>query len=208
MRNIPTASVAACALIAGLAVASTRAKAADATSPQCPPVQHWDPVMQMCMPSSKPSNRNSIDGTPSRHRETLTPATGSAEMPPVGSSPPPNQTLPGSGMTMPMPGDVQSTSAIMFQLNQFVAYSNTSGPRGQSRLTGPGMWMLMYDKDLSPTNHLRIDVMGSPEQLTVGDKGTPQLLHRNTSMLCMPMTPSWLSNSGMSSRSAQTISRS
>ena len=94
----------------------------------------------------------------------------------MGSSPPPNQTLPDSGMTMPMPGDVQSTSALMFQLNQFVAYSNTSGPRGQSRLTGPGMWMLMYDKDLSPTNHLRVDLMGSPEQLTVGDKGTPQLL--------------------------------
>jgi hypothetical protein len=36
--------------------------------------------------------------------------------------------------------------------------------------------MLMYDTALSSDNHLRIDVMGSAEQLTVGLKGTPQLL--------------------------------
>lgn len=64
----------------------------------------------------------------------------------------------------------------MFQLNQFMVYSKTSGPRGQSRLTGPGLWMLMYGTELSPKNRFRIDVMGSPEQLTVGEKGTPQLL--------------------------------
>ena len=33
----------------------------------------------------------------------------------------------------------------------------------------------MYDRALSPTNRLGIVVMGSAEQLTVGDKGTPQL---------------------------------
>jgi hypothetical protein len=79
-------------------------------------------------------------------------------------------------MNMPMPGDGKLSTGVMFHLNQFLLYSNTSGPRGQSRLTGPGMWMLMSDNDLSPENHLRINVMGSPEQLTVGDNGTPQLL--------------------------------
>ena len=64
----------------------------------------------------------------------------------------------------------------MLRLNQFMVYSHTSGPRGQSRVTGPGMWMLMYDTDLSSRNHLGIDMMGTPEHLTVGDKGTPQLL--------------------------------
>lgn len=38
------------------------------------------------------------------------------------------------------------------------------------------MWMLMYGKDLSSRNNFNVDVMGSPEQLTVGAKGTPQLL--------------------------------
>jgi hypothetical protein len=38
------------------------------------------------------------------------------------------------------------------------------------------MWMLMYDKDLSSRNHLGVDMMGTPEHLTVGDRGTPQLL--------------------------------
>jgi hypothetical protein len=79
-------------------------------------------------------------------------------------------------MGMCMPGQARSKTSLMFQLNQFMVYSNTSGPRGQSRLTGPGLFMLMYDTELSPKNHFRIDVMGSPEQLTVGDKGTPQLL--------------------------------
>ncbi|MEO5809614.1 MAG: hypothetical protein ABIR51_06105 [Sphingomicrobium sp.] len=36
--------------------------------------------------------------------------------------------------------------------------------------------MLMYERDLSPTNTFRIDLMGSAEQLTVGRIGTPQLL--------------------------------
>ena len=77
---------------------------------------------------------------------------------------------------MCMPVEAQAKPSLMFQLNQFMAYSDTSGPRGRSRLTGPGMWMLMFGKELSPANQLRIDVMGSAEPLTVGDKGTPQLL--------------------------------
>jgi hypothetical protein len=79
-------------------------------------------------------------------------------------------------MGMCMPGQAKPKTSLMFQLNQFMVYSNTSGPRGQSRLTGPGLFMLMYDAELSPKNHFRIDLMGSPEQLTVGDRGTPQLL--------------------------------
>ena len=78
-------------------------------------------------------------------------------------------------MNMPMPGDTRLNNGVMFRLNQFMLYSDTSGPRGQSRLTGPGMWMLMYDKDLTTANHFRVDMMGTPEQWTVGDKGTPQL---------------------------------
>ncbi len=96
---------------------------ADGASPKCPPPQHWDPGMGMCMA-----------------------------------------------------GEANLKSTLMFHLNQFFLYSSTFGPRGNSRLTGPGMWMLMYDTDLTPNNHLSVDVMGSPEQLTVGDKGTPQLL--------------------------------
>lgn len=75
-----------------------------------------------------------------------------------------------------MSGGAKSNNPVMVRLNQFMLYSHTTGPRGQSRLTGPGMWMLMYDRDLSSRNHLSVDVMGTPEHLTVGDKGTPQLL--------------------------------
>lgn len=79
-------------------------------------------------------------------------------------------------MGMCMPGEASPASAIDFHLNQFALYSRTFGPRGQSRLTGPGMWMLTYDRDLTPHSHFSLDVMGSPEQLTVGAEGTPQLL--------------------------------
>jgi len=78
-------------------------------------------------------------------------------------------------MNMCMAAAAKPDSAIMLHLNQFMLYSNTTGSRGQSRLTGPGMWMLTYDNDLTPRNHLHIDVMGSAEHLTVGGKGTPQL---------------------------------
>ena len=76
---------------------------------------------------------------------------------------------------MCMPGEEHPSTTVMFQLNQFMVYSNTSGPRGQSRATGPGHWTLMLDKDVSTQHHLSINVMGSLEQWTVGDKGTPQL---------------------------------
>ena len=65
--------------------------------------------------------------------------------------------------------------AVLFSLNQFAVYSTTSGPRGRSRVTGPGVGMLMYNQALSPRNTLRVNIMASAEQLTVGDKGTPQL---------------------------------
>ncbi len=79
-------------------------------------------------------------------------------------------------MNMPMPGAASAKSSLTLQINQFMVYSSTSGPRGQTRLTGPGSWMLMYDNALTSRNHFRIEVMASPEQLTVGDRGTPQLL--------------------------------
>ncbi len=79
-------------------------------------------------------------------------------------------------MNMGGPSGTNPKTTLMFHLNQFMLYSSTSGPRGASRLTGPGYWMLTYDNDLTQQNHLSVSVMGSPEQLTVGDKGTPQLL--------------------------------
>ena len=77
-------------------------------------------------------------------------------------------------MCMPMPA--KQKSAVTIRINQFLVYSATSGPRGQERVTGPGAWMLMIDRDLSPRNSFHVSVMGSLEQLTVGHIGTPQLL--------------------------------
>ena len=70
----------------------------------------------------------------------------------------------------------KSRSPISVHINQFLLFSATSGPRGQTRVTGPGSYMLMYEKELSPRNSIRVDLMGSAEQLTVGTIGTPQLL--------------------------------
>lgn len=126
-----------------------------ATSPQCPADQHFDPVMGMCMRGEATPPNGTPNGIPSAF-----PSGRSADF----------------KMNMPMPGGTKPNNGAMIRLNQFMLYSHTSGPRGRSRLTGPGMWMLMYDTDLSPENHLSVDVMGTPEHLTVGDKGTPQLL--------------------------------
>ena len=78
-------------------------------------------------------------------------------------------------MNMCMADNTKAMSALTFSLNQFAVYSTTSGPRGRSRVTGPGLGMLMYNQALSPRNTLRVNIMGTAEQLTVGDKGTPQL---------------------------------
>jgi hypothetical protein len=82
---------------------------------------------------------------------------------------------PSKDATVPMTVK-ESGAKFSFQFNQFAVYSQTSGPRGQTRVTGPGNWMLMYDRDLSSRNHLRVSVMGTPERLTIGHMGTPQLL--------------------------------
>jgi hypothetical protein len=141
---------------------------------KCPSAQHWDNGMQMCMPSVGTTKTNEGDESPSSRGAPTSPTAKPTAAPPASSCPSGQQWDP--SMNMCMPGKDSSKSAVMFHLNQFMVYSSTSGPRGQSRLTGPGMWMLMYDNNLSPTNRLHIDVMGSPEQLTVGDRGTPQLL--------------------------------
>ncbi|MEO8453782.1 MAG: hypothetical protein ABI454_01360 [Sphingomicrobium sp.] len=79
------------------------------------------------------------------------------------------------GMKMCMTNNAKPMPALTFSLNQFAVYSTTSGPRGHSRVTGPGVWMLMYNQALSSRNTLRVNVMGTAEQLTVGQPGTPQL---------------------------------
>lgn len=140
-----------------------------ATSTECPATQHFDPRMGMCMPIAK------TPGAPAPPEKAASPKSSPAGTPSVMQS----KTAPNlaqSTMSMPMSEGAKSNNGMMIRLNQFMLYSNTSGPRGQSRLTGPGMWMLMYDKDLSSRNHLSVDMMGTPEHLTVGDKGTPQLL--------------------------------
>jgi hypothetical protein len=78
-------------------------------------------------------------------------------------------------MNMCMADSAKPMPALTFSLNQFAVYSATSGPRGRTRVTGPGVGMLMYNQALSPRNTLRVNIMGTAEQLTVGDKGTPQL---------------------------------
>lgn len=85
------------------------------------------------------------------------------------------QLVPPSAQTC-MPMTTKPRSTLMVRINQFVLGSITSGPRGQSRVTGPGSLMLMYENNLSSRNTLRIDLMGSAEQATVGKIGTPQLL--------------------------------
>jgi hypothetical protein len=127
-----------------------------ATPPSCPATQHFDAAMGMCMPIGEVRQAQPPPAKPANSRP--------AELPPH------------STMNMPMPGSAEVNHGAMIRMNQFMLYSHTSGPRGQSRLTGPGMWMLMYDKDLSSRNHLSVDIMGTPEHLTIGDRGTPQLL--------------------------------
>lgn len=127
-----------------------------ATQPQCPGTQRIDPVMGMCM---------SLASQDSRPADMATPASSSV-----------TEISADNAMNMPMPAGATRNAGTMIRLNQFVLYSHTSGPRGQSRPTGPGMWMLMYDNDLSSGNRLSVDMMGTPEHLTIGDKGTPQLL--------------------------------
>jgi hypothetical protein len=142
---------------------------------QCPTVQHWDAGARMCMPDPEAANNHEIDKNNSQYNAPKSVSLGLAETPSTSSSCLPDRAM-NSDMNMCMTSQSKPTTSMMFQLNQFMVYSNTSGPRGQSRLTGPGLWMLMYDADLSPKNQFRIDVMGSLEQWTVGDKGTPQLL--------------------------------
>ena len=136
----------------------------NAAQPKCSPGERWNPDMQMCMPSAKAVPQTTVIGPP------LDQGTAAIPTPPIASR------RPTSSAGMDMADGEKSKSPFMLQINQFAVFSHTTGPRGQSRVTGPGSWMLMYDRALTPQNHLSVSLMASPEQLTVGDKGTPQLL--------------------------------
>jgi hypothetical protein len=146
-----------------------------APKPACTAIQKWDPAMGMCMPNGGTVNKADSKEQIAPRKETAPSGQKSPAIPGASTSCTDDKHFDDS-MKMCMPGGAQQPSAIMFQLNQFMVYSTTSGPRGQSRTTGPGMWMLMYGHALSSRNNFSVDVMGSPEQLTVGGKGTPQLL--------------------------------
>jgi hypothetical protein len=141
-------------------------------SPQCGPAERRDAKMGMCMRKAGQAKPDEVTSQPA---ETTPPVSSSSATPSASSSCPSDQRWDPS-MNMCVPGDRSPKTMLMFQLNQFAVYSSTSGPRGKSRVTGPGSWMLTYDDDITAKNHLSIDVMASPEQWTVGDKGTPQLL--------------------------------
>jgi len=146
--------------------------ASNAAQPKCSPSERWNPDMQMCMPNGKAVPGTAAIGPPPDQGSATAPDTDTAAMP----TPPIANRQPTSSAGMDMADGGKPKSPFMLQINQFAVYSHTTGPRGQSRLTGPGSWMLMYDHDVTPRNHLSVSIMASPEQLTVGDKGTPQLL--------------------------------
>jgi hypothetical protein len=156
-------------LVATMMLLST---ATNAAQPQCSPSERWNPDMQMCMLNGKAVPGTAASGPPPDQGSAPAPDAGTAAM----TTPPIANRQPTSSAGMDMADGGKPKSSFMLQINQFAVYSHTTGPRGQSRLTGPGSWMLMYNHDLTPRNHLNVSVMASPEQLTVGDKGTPQLL--------------------------------
>jgi hypothetical protein len=157
------------------ATSSPSAPSAIAPGTQCPPVQHWDPGTRMCMPDGDGASAAGQERPRPRPTVTAVPGPGPGDMPP-GSSPGVADRPSDANMNMAVAGERGSNSPFMFHWNQFLVRSSTSGPRGNTRVTGPGMWMLMYDNHLSVRNHLSVQVMGSFEQWTVGDRGTPQLL--------------------------------
>ncbi|WP_309607033.1 hypothetical protein [Phenylobacterium sp.] len=143
-----------------------------AAATPCEPPKHWDPNMGMCM----------TGGAKTQMKAT---AAGSADPVPLAegmvanrssSSPCPSGQRWDPGMNMCAPNEAVPKTSLRLHLNQFAIYSNTTGPRGRSRTTGPGTWMLTYGNDITPKNHLSVDVMASPEPWTVGGRGTPQLL--------------------------------
>lgn len=144
-----------------------------AAPPPCALAEHWDPTMRMCAADGGASKYRGTAGGASDHQETALPSAGQAATQAASSSPASDGSM-DTSMHMPS-GATKPKAALMLHINQFMVGSSTSGPRGQSRLTGPGTWMLTYDNDLTSTDHLSINIMGSPEQLTVGEKGTPQL---------------------------------
>ncbi len=158
--SAPLARPLALSLVAAVMLLSAPSYAAQ---PQCSPSERWNPDMQMCVPNKEAVPGTIVDKPKSNQGPAAVPD----------AMPAPRAT---SSPAMDMTDRGKNESPFMLQINQFAVYSHTTGPRGESRVTGPGSWMLMYNHDLTPGNQLRVSIMASPEQLTVGDKGTPQLL--------------------------------
>ena len=141
------------AILAAIAVPASARSASDSTNVETQPIAQMAPMPPM---------------------ESTTAPSSTADRP-QGVACTPEQVLPPSAKHC-MPTATKPRVTLTLLINQFIVGSTTSGPRGQSRVTGPGSLMLMYENKLSSRNTLRIDLMGSAEQATVGKIGTPQLL--------------------------------
>ena len=159
---------------------------ANAAQTQCPQNQSWNPSMQMCMPQAEVAPESTAPQPKPQQR----PISADSDASPTSD--------PQAAKSMVMADEGRDASPFMLQINQFGVFSHTTGPRGQSRVTGPGSWMLMYDRALTPQNRLSVSLMASPEQLTVGEKGTPQLLqtenidnmHAHDTIMALECSPS------------------
>lgn len=92
----------------------------------------------------------------------------------------PNECPPGEvwddSMSMCMPGSAPNKVNTMFHYNQFLVYTNGSGPRGRDAFSAPNMWMLMVNKKISDRHELGLTWMGTTDKWTTPSRGTPQLL--------------------------------
>ena len=150
----------------------------------CPTGQHWDDSMQMCMPDVTPTPTPNSHNCPSGQHWDESMQMCMPDQTPTPSPTPNSHNCPAGqhwddSMQMCMPDQTSNKLLTTIQVNQFGVYSNTSGNRGASRITGPGMWMLTMSKPLGTKNNLSLNMMGGIEKYTVGENGTPQLFQND-----------------------------
>lgn len=78
------------------------------------------------------------------------------------------------GMQMCMPAPKRND--LTFHYNQFVIFTDGSGPRGRQALSAPNMWSLTLGRKTSDRNRLVLNWMGSSDLWLVPKGGTPELL--------------------------------
>lgn len=146
---------------------------------QCPPNQHWDPEMNMCMPDGGPVECPANMHWSAEEDQCVPDNCKAGEVydihqqkcVPQGQCPADQEWDNSMNMCMP-----KGNTTLSLHGTQYLIGLSGEGPRGRTAFSAPNMFMLTFQKRISKCDTIKVTWMGTTDKWTIPKRGTPELL--------------------------------